>query len=369
MSDVSIIDCGAVGGGANDTAAIQQAIDAAETANKTVYVPGGVFETSNLVLRPGTRFGGDHATKSTIKCRVGTTGTFVATTTADDPDIVIKDISFDGNWPNVAACDGLDIRGSRQTIQNVTIINAAGAALRTSYVVNDRRYSILGHFDHITIDKAKGGGWLHAGPTDSYASNIEIVDASLGTDAGAYGFHASGNGTINADNMHIWNRTTGNRENRPAAAAYLVNGGHKFSNSNFEGGAYGGLIVLGSYNCFKNCSTFAPDGTVGVIFGGSFNQYSGLVGGGADYFYPDYLGMVLGLSPSQKSEGNIIEVQDAGCNLGAIDFTNSGGKNIVRVRGWKPAGKPSYSGSPHAKDEVDIYTSGPGGVRYRKIAA
>ncbi len=364
---LNIDDFGAVvnSSGVDNAVAIQAAIDAGIAQNRTVYIPGGVYYTSNIVLKETSRLRGEGPVQSTLRAKSGTTGTLVSTATTDDADIQIMDLSFDGNWPTVTSGNTVHIRGSRPVIRNVTIINSAGVGLTTDYVLTDRLYSILGHFDHITIDKSKTSGWVNNGPNDSFISHVEIVDASLGTNLSGYGYISTGSGTARIFDMHVWNRSpTGNK---PIAGASIANNGNIILGSHFESGERS-MIVTGSYNMFDGCSWYAPDGVVALLVGGSYNKIKGMVGGGADALFANFAGLVLGLDAANKSGSNFIELLDAGCNNGAIDFTNSAGNNVVQVRGAKAGGTLSYFGTPLNTDDVDIQTVGAGGVTLVKPA-
>lgn len=358
---LSLESYGAVGDGlstTDNTAAIQDCINAAAIKGLSVWIPKGTFFTGNLTFAEGARFKGQGETQSKLKALSGATGTLV-NSAGNTNDVHFEHFAIDGNYPANPVCDTLRINGSRPTVKNITLVNNAGRGLVTTYTPNDRVYSILGHFSHITIDKARTTGWDNQGPNDSYVAHVEIVDASQGLDAGYYGYFSSGPGTIRGFDLHTWNRTTGAPVPRPAAGAYLNNGGNIITGSHFESGTTS-MVVNGGNNILLGNSWYAPDGNAAIRVLSSFNEISGLVGGGADLFYPDFIGLVLGNDPTILSEGNIIDLLDGGCNLGAIDLTYSGGKNQISVRGYKASGKPSWIGNPKSNDNVNILTSGPG---------
>lgn len=341
----------------NNATALQAAIDLSTSHKKTLLLPGGVVYSGNLTLRANTAIRGTGVLQSIIRAISGTTGTFVATASADEADIVLEGFSLDGNYPTVTSGDTLHLYGSRPTVRDFAIVNSAGTGLITSYTLSDRLYSILGHFSHITIDKCQHTGWRNEGPNDSFISHVEIVDASLGADSTYFGYICTGAGTARIFDLHVWNRSpTGNK---PLAGAYLNNGGNIIQGSHFESGNISMIVNVG-YNIMEGCAWYAPDGSIAILLIGSDCVVKGMVGGGADAFHPDFAGLVLGDGGGGTSGGNIIELLDAGCNNGAIDFTGTAGQNVVRVRGDKAAGKTTYSGSPASTDTVDIRTSGAG---------
>lgn len=369
---VSITDFNAVAGAADNTAAFTKALSETNSNDQILFFPPGVWRTAPFAIPAKTKLFGSGQTTTIIRPVSGTSVDFV-TSIGEADDVMIENLSIDGGFGSgVTSGDTLRLNGSNPTLRNITITNSPGTALHTTFTASDRFYSILGHFEHITIDKTQHHGWHHEGPNDSYAAHVQIVDTSLGADATYYGMLTEGHGTINGDNFHIWNRSpTGNA---PAAALSVSTGGQKFTNSNFEGGVNGTVILnVGChYNQFSNCSIFAPDGSVALLIGSSFNTYSGLVGGNADFFHPDYLGIVMGTGPSAKVVGNTIDAKDAGCTLGSIDMTNSGGNNIIRIRGYKDVGQSTYTtgghGAPHPTDDLDIRTDGPAGINYQHRA-
>ena len=199
--------------------------------------------------------------QSIIRAISGTTGTFVATASADEADIVLEGFSLDGNYPTVTSGDTLHLYGSRPTVRDFAIVNSAGTGLITSYTLSDRLYSILGHFSHITIDKCQHTGWRNEGPNDSFISHVEIVDASLGADSTYFGYICTGAGTARIFDLHVWNRSpTGNK---PIAGAYLNNGGNIIQGSHFESGNISMIVNVG-YNIMEGCAWYAPDGSIAI---------------------------------------------------------------------------------------------------------
>src|SRR5437867_3070293 len=92
---VSVKAFGAKGDGvADDTAAIQAAINAAK-ASETIYFPSGIYDVSNFVVknRSGLSFAGE-GQKSVIRQRAGAVR--MATIEASR-DIVISNLAFDAN--------------------------------------------------------------------------------------------------------------------------------------------------------------------------------------------------------------------------------------------------------------------------------
>lgn len=104
-SFLSVKDYGAAGDGkADDTAAIQAAIDAAGKAGATLVFPPGIYVVTSVGLRPGVRYVGHGATirrpagqsKWTRTFDAGREG-YLYSGDVDSPPLVIEGVTFDGN--------------------------------------------------------------------------------------------------------------------------------------------------------------------------------------------------------------------------------------------------------------------------------
>ena len=119
---VNVMDFGArANGSADDTAAIQAAINAAKPG-ETVYFPAGVYIVSNFVVknRSGLSFAGE-GQKSTIKQKTGAAR--IATVEAS-LNIVISDLTFDAN--GIASYGGVVFYSTKGVrIENNTFLDSA----------------------------------------------------------------------------------------------------------------------------------------------------------------------------------------------------------------------------------------------------
>jgi len=352
--------------GTDDTTAVQQTIDAAASNKVEVSLPSGYCNIGNILLRPGTAIRGQGPGQSYLRQLAGMPGGSTLVNCAIEcNDIILRDFAIDGGWQigDATGPDALRLWSSNPTVDNILIDRSSGWGMKTLHTLNDLK--IIGRYTRIVIDRPAAGGWDHAGPNDSFGQNVQIIDASQSFDLGYPGFRTSGYGTISMYNMHVWNRTTGLVVPRPSAGVRLEAGGQSFTNCRLESGAVA-LIDLVGYNNFMGVSTFAPDGSVAIILAGPYNQYIGLIGGNKDLFYPDYVGVQLGLNPSVKTFGNVIIAIDAGCTLGAVDFTNSAGNNTVIVNGYKAVAEGFYLGTPQDTDKVDLLFDGPNPLVFSK---
>jgi hypothetical protein len=119
---VNVREFGARGNGvADDTAAVQSAINAA-TAGTTIYFPAGIFNVSNFVVknRQGLSFVGE-GQKSVIKQKTGAAR--IATVEASR-DIVISNLAFDAN--GIVSYGGVVFYATKGVrIENNTFVDSA----------------------------------------------------------------------------------------------------------------------------------------------------------------------------------------------------------------------------------------------------
>jgi polygalacturonase len=132
---VNVREFGARGDGvADDTAAIQSAINAA-TAGGTIYFPAGIFNVSNIVVknRQGLSFVGE-GQKSVIKQKTGAAR--IATVEASR-DIGISNLTFDAN--GIASYGGVVFYAAKGVrIENNTFVDSAPKPIG-----NTDRYSFV----------------------------------------------------------------------------------------------------------------------------------------------------------------------------------------------------------------------------------
>lgn len=112
----NVVSYGATGDGTtDDTAAIQDAIDAAHTASGgTVYFPRGTYSTSDLTYYDDVSLLGENREASILKARAGTVNilywTNLLTDTFTPLYTYIRDLQFDGN--SVAGVTGIRLLNS-----------------------------------------------------------------------------------------------------------------------------------------------------------------------------------------------------------------------------------------------------------------
>jgi hypothetical protein len=128
---------GAVGDGAtDDTAEIQEALDAAAAEDGTVYVPAGIYRVSSLSIDSGVRLYGAGMGLSVIKANNTTVVLQNEHPTTGDDNIEVRDLTFHGNDATLdfivrfdASTATFPAGNSDITVRNVEVCNGDYAGL------------------------------------------------------------------------------------------------------------------------------------------------------------------------------------------------------------------------------------------------
>lgn len=201
---VSVKDFGAVGNGiANDTAAIQAALNAAPN----VYVPAGTYMVNGLTLNTENSVVGDGFGATVFKLRNGANASVFqnADTVAGNPNIKLSNFSVDGNYTNQTStvhgviftkcnspyfdveiynCRGTGIvlsggSGASTSNRNTCYSNGIAAAGYGFYVFNHDRATVYGYYHDNCIGvaiEASGTGTTASGCRVSVTANDNRAD-------------------------------------------------------------------------------------------------------------------------------------------------------------------------------------------------
>lgn len=348
---------------------INAAIDLCSPRRYKVLVPSGTFESTQIVLRDWSWLEGEGQDRTIIKMKAGTNDHLVMAANSkalwgtgsvdavENP--VVIGMTLDGNFDENTTGDCLALYASRPVVEQVTIMNAPGNGMRTEYGVpaSGLIYGPEGMFGNISIVRTKGHNWQFAGPHDSHARDVILINASMGM-SGTY------------DNLFIeryqarWTRVHAYSyfdmhpiRVRSALRIAAVSGGNEFSQCHFEG-ANTNVYILGTQNVFDDtCRFYFPWGGINVALSGHGNTLRGQFGS-------EYLGIGLqratGVLIADGASGNHIDIIGENQHRGLIDFVNSGGANRVKARGYNPdVGSIAVAGSPAASDTINVSVSGP----------
>lgn len=368
--------------GTNDDAAAIMAADAAARAvGGYVALPAGTLWASQIVLNTRSSLRGK-GIGSAIKQLPGSNKDFLyginsdacwgnASPTGFATQIDLRDFVVDGNSSNNTSGSGIAIYGPHLRLRNLYVRDCAEYGIRTGYIdeaVGNGKFSMEGRYENIVIDTTGKHGWHYNGPHDSNVSGLIVIDASQ-SGAGQYdAIYCDMNSTSRWSQIHTWARGT---SAHPRSGINLVGGGHEFSNSHFEAGVAASALIQSSKNSFDaSCSVFAPwSGTCLLLTGTApANTYLGKITGhpsGWPGGVPQAVGIKLGTSGSDYIHNCVIRAYVEGMNLGAVDFTYSGGENSIELTTYQTSG-PGFIGTPAATDYVDLRQSGGalGVVRY-----
>lgn len=268
---VSVKDFGAVGDGvADDTAAIQAALDAAASGGNVLHFPGGVYSVTGGLTGPRNLCVTGDGWQTTIKLANGANATHIikfgdetATTTVE-----LHDIEFDGNKANnPTAGDGLVIvRGYKANLFNVRATNCKGDGIQ--YEANASSFENYLYGVSSYANDGVGVRMTGAGITDTH-----IVGGDIGFNATAGAVLATSCSVVGAT---IWGAGLGN-----AIGIITAGSSWQIQNCKIEGhGQHGIKVSSGNHHGLISGNK---------IYANSFNAVtSGLYDGiyveaGADY--------------------------------------------------------------------------------------
>jgi len=217
-ADVTSPEYGAIGDGvANDTAAIQAAIDAAFAAGGgTVFFPRGTFAATRLTLKSRVALLGSNWMASTLKHRTGTNADFIVLADVNTEQVSIRDLRVNGNRAGNSSGDTIVIDNTAgvygfsdpyHSFQNVFVENSAGDAWQITQGCREVRFFnchaklSYGHGFNITgtdnfftdCTAATSGlaGWYVAGGNNQFISckSFSSGERMTGTGDVADGFY------------------------------------------------------------------------------------------------------------------------------------------------------------------------------------
>jgi parallel beta-helix repeat protein len=361
--DVTDAPYSATGDGAtDDTAAIQSALDAANTAGGgTVYFPPGLYITTQLLVYSNTTVTGDGAT---LKLKSATAGSVAILRVNDtETDVVIDGLEFDGNEANQASTNNhfhLRLYGGRITVRNCYFHDSEGNGItieggavdiwvHNNRIINSGRAAISGSGSTTAPSERVTVTENHIDTTGVSAIMI-VADLGGTVVQGGRNWLISGNVILN--------------HGEDAVAAYSRNNvalhviGNLCGPGPNHGTHCGGTDVIIADNTFLGCGNdvimFANEPNVGPTYGGKFliannvaEAVSGGIGGGTPrgiYVKSASDGVIIGnrvrnslstgIAVDSTSElvisGNVVDTaQSHGIHVHYSDTVNVVG-NVVR---------------------------------------
>lgn len=365
--------------GSDESSMLQTLITSAAVAVTPLLLPSGTIYAAGIIYPSDTLIIGKTQRSTIIKLVAGANTDLLKAQNADSlwgtntnggsTRCLFRNLTFDGNRAHNTSGSCLAHYGIDPIIDQVDFRQAPTYCLRTesgSGTTTDG-YSREGHFSHLRMDTSGIDGWRFSGPGDSHIMEVIVVDASQTTTNTSDSFLIDGHGNARIWGMHCYTRSTSHH--------------HRYGYNNSS--SVGGTQVSGSYmegtesaNWYMNapndavdssCVSLAPRGGVNVILthNASGSRYQGSLGGtrAADISlgYPEAVGVQLGTADGTVTNC-IVDCIGSGTNAGAIDFTYSGARNLVRADMFFSLAGTLYVGTPSSSDQVNIVSTNRGSL-------
>lgn len=226
---------GAIGNGtANDTAAVQAAINAVKNnGGGTVFFPAGVYSVGTLTLPfgvtlRGSGVGGDvfytdlgfpRAPGTILKLQNNINGDLIKTENFDaltgnsTPNTYsvpsrfgLQDLVLDGNYGSQTAGIGLRMYGRSYTLNNVIVQNCKSGGVYSEWITGG--YDMEASWSNVRIYDCGGIGLEWRGPHDSQFENVVIGHPLAGATHGIRLVRGAYVGGEQFTNVHVWGTYT-----------------------------------------------------------------------------------------------------------------------------------------------------------------
>jgi hypothetical protein len=353
---------GASTSAADNATPIRACIDYAIAKGVRAYVPGGTYLTGQIVVPAYTNLVGDSEQTSILKLKNGANQTLFIKENDSAYHVSVERIQFHGNRANNTSGDGVDLSGVGVVLEHIIITEVKQRGLVISAVfIGSSFLDGLGHLQHIQIENIGGHGFHFVSGADYRIHDMHVNNPAL-ENSSSYGLYVQGNARWTA--IHVSNADSSSGIGTPAIGSYFASTGNDVSSSHFECGVTA-CQIAGDGNQFAACRFYAPDGAIALFLTGSYNNIRGSVGIVNDSAFPNYEGLHLGYT-GLAPIANLVDLVDYGANLCAVNFHNSGGRNIIRGSGYVAAGGAFMVGTPVPADDITLSYAGPGGGSYRQ---
>lgn len=259
----NVLDYGADTNSADNTAAIQAALDACDNAGGgRVHFPAGTYLTGKLTVYSNMTITGDGVANTIVKLKANSNTSLIVSKDAyiqwatNSPtgteNLTFYDIVFDGNRAQNPIENGESIfqagvvlYGYGFRMDRVTIINTRDAGLATKWWLGEPMpYSESTWFTNMVISITGRDGWYCSGPHDMNILNVLVANAGQNIANNYSGMHFLGEMNARVVGCHVYSHSTYVRMKQ---ALFLESSNSDFTNCHFEGASYANVH-------FKNAS-------------------------------------------------------------------------------------------------------------------
>jgi hypothetical protein len=281
-------------------------------------------------------------------------------------------LTIDGNsanntTPAAKAGHGIAFIGRDFLIDTVKIQNTFRKGLASEYASGGTfgTSPYNGHVFALTVNGTGEEGWKND-VSDLHAEDVNVRAAGLNTNNAVDAIALGQYGGIRGNNINVWSTGTG-AASLPRYALSNIADGTTINGLHLEMGATANLFNSGNnVNVFGlNSYNLGAAATRSIIWTGGAGFLVGHVYPGASGSTA-FAALQLGSSSATTSANqNDINLHVYNAQSGLIDWTNSGGGNIVRVAHNLAAGGVMSIGTQKATDRFDAVGTGAGGdTRY-----
>ena len=352
-----------VDGVADDTAAVQAALNAANAAGSgMVYFPAGTCVCTTLTFYSYTHICGAGITASILQLKAGANGDLLQGTQAvaninlaaafgtGSPNAgannwTISDITLDGNKANQTTGPSYCLRvyGFGYILRNVRIHDGFSGGVLGDWNggANAALDSMEAQWNNVKVHDCGGFNVELGGPHDSQFSNVVIyhaVNANL---------HLAPNAlSMQLSNVHVFG-------DQAALGMLIESGDNLLANCEAEGSQTQNIALLSGNNTWIGGRIFGNSPNYSLANGIKLGQQAGET---------PYTGQILqsaGLTTAVTATGNLIDTLFTHCEgaHGCLWFDNDAGNNTVRANLFNTAGS-AYTGTRNVTTLLNLVVNG-----------